>query len=157
MRPSLFLTLLLLLVTAFPAAACFGPKLYLGTSSGPQSAVLFEVVALYVKEKTGVETVRVDLADEAPLAALRAEKADLVLADGATPAEATLLALDGLPRLVAGRRVLEDLQFTTVAPALRRLARLLTAADVAGVLSAVEGGTPPAAAARRLLMAKGWL
>lgn len=157
MRPSLFLTLLLLLVTAFPSAACFGPRLYLGTSSGPQSAVLFEVVALYVKEKTGVETVRVDLSDEAPLAALRAEKADLVLAVGATPAEATLLALDGLPRLVAGKRVLEDLQFTTVAPALRRLARLLTLADVAGVLTAVEGGTPPAAAARRLLMTKGWL
>lgn len=157
MRRPLLLALLLLLATAFPAAACFGPKLYLGTSSGPQSAVLFEVVALYVKEKTGVETVRVDLAGEAPLAALGAEQADLVLADGATPAETTLLALDGLPRLVAGRRVLEELQFTTVAPALRRLARLLTVADVAGLLSAVEAGAPPAAAARRLLMAKGWL
>lgn len=157
MRHSLFLALLLLLVTAFPAVACFGPKLYLGASSGPHSAILFEVVALYVKEKTGVETVRVDLADEAPLAALGAEKADMVLAVGATPAETTLLAIDGLPRLVAGKRVLEDLQFTTVAPALRRLARLLTMGDVAGLLAAVEGGMPPAAAARQLLTTKGWL
>lgn len=157
MRRALFLMLPVLLLTAFPAAACFGPKLYLGTSSGPQSAVLFEVVALYVKEKTGVETVRVDLADEAPLAALHAEKADMILAVGVTPAETTLLALDGLPRLVVGKRVLEDLQFTTVAPALRRLARVLTVADVAGVLTAVEDGMPPAAAVRQLLMTKGWL
>lgn len=157
MRGSLFLLFLLLYVAAQPAAACFGPKLYLGAAPGPQPAILFEVVSLYVKEKTGVEMVRVDLAEEAPLAALQAERADMVLAAGDTPAEATLLDLDGLPRLVAGRRVLEDLQFTTVMPALRKLSRLLTAADVAGLQAAVDRGTPPAAAARKLLMTKGWL
>jgi len=157
MKRCLLLLIGLLLTAASPAPACFGPKLYLAAASVPQSTALYEIVALYVKEKTGVETVRVELSDEALLAALQEERADLVLTLAATPSGTTLLALDGLPRLVAGRRVQEDLQFTTVAPALRKLARQLSAADVASVIAAVEGGTPPAAAARQLLMAKEWL
>ncbi len=155
-RLSLLCSLLLCLAVV-PASACFGPKLYLGGVSAPADEALFELVALYVKEKTGIETLRVDLAGEAPLAALAAERADLVLAVGETPEEATLLALPGFPRLVAGRRPLADLQFTTVVPALRKLGRMLAAADVAAVTAAVEQGESAAAAARKLLMAKGWL
>lgn len=157
MKRAALLAIMLLVLFASPAAACFGPKLYLGGAAGPEGDALFELVALYVKEKTGVETVRVDLAGEAPLAALAAERADLVLVAGETPEASTLLRLEGLPRLVAGLRPQQDLQFTTVMPALRKLGRLLSAADVAALTAAVERGESAAAAARRLLMTKGWI
>lgn len=150
------LLVLLLLAAVLPSWACFGPKLYLAPSAGAEGEVLFALVSLYVKEKTGTDTVRVDPAGEEPLALLRGEKADLAFSEGGeggTP----LLAVDGLPVLLAGRRPVEDLQFTTVAPALKKLAGLLAAADVAALAAEVEGGAPPLAAVRRFLMARGWI
>ncbi|BCR05346.1 hypothetical protein DESUT3_24150 [Desulfuromonas versatilis] len=157
MRQSLLLLLVSLLAFALPAEACFGPKLYLGTGTGARADVLYEVVSLYVKEKTGTESVRVELNGKQPLVELRAERVDMVFWDGDTVAEPALLVVEGGPALISGKRPLQDLQFTTVAPALRKLARLLRGEQVAELAARVEAGAPPAAAARRFLMDQGWI
>lgn len=151
-------TLLLFLVAAAPALACFGPKLYWGVGAQPAEQALFALVSLYVQEKTGVESVRVDLeTGQSPWTELTEERVDLVFVE--TPAEqgTTLLQVDGQPRLVSGARPLEDLQFTTVAPAIRKLHGLLTAADVDSLTAQVGSGEPPLAAARRFLMERRWI
>ncbi|TFG86396.1 MAG: hypothetical protein E4H17_04190 [Gemmatimonadales bacterium] len=153
------LTLLLaLLLTALPAAACFGPKLYLGVAAEPRQELLFAVVSLYVQEKTGVESEMVPLAAGVdPAAELRAERVDLAFAAVPVSGAETLLAVAGYPLLIAGHRPLTDLQFTTVAPALRKLASLLTVADLHTLESRVAAGETPLAAARRLFKERRWI
>lgn len=150
--------LLALLLSALPAMACFGPKLYLGVAAAPQQELLFAVVTLYVKEKTGVESEAVTLAAGVdPVAELRAERVDMAFVAAPVNGAETLLAVTGYPLLVSGSRPLTDLQFTTVAPALRKLATLLTAADLHTLESRVAAGETPLAAARRLFKERRWI
>jgi len=150
--------LALVLASGPPAVACYGPKLYVGIGSDSRQELLFALVSLYVSEKTGVESEKVALAaGELPAAALAEERADLVFSDVALPQGTTLLAVAGYPLLVSGTRPLTDLQFTTVAPALRKLATLLVPADLAALEARVAGGEKPLPAVRRLLMERRWL
>jgi hypothetical protein len=146
----------LLLTPAPSALGCFGPKLYFGVSPGPEAEILYQLCALYVKEKTGTESVRVDVAAGEGLSLLGDDKLDLVLAEGGEKKE-DLLRLAALPALLAGKRPRDDLQFTTVLPALRKLAGLLRGEDVAALLSRVAAGESPAAAARAFLTDLGWI
>jgi len=149
--------LVAVLLCAHSAQACFGPKLYVGVGSDTLDEVFYELVSLYVREKTGVETVRVALKGKPPLAALRDEEVDLVPVE--TPAEGfdVLMSIGDLIHLLSGPRPLQDLQFSTVAPALRKLGSLLTAEQLGGLRDRVEQGEPPAAQARRFLMTQGWI
>jgi hypothetical protein len=150
--------LLLLALTAFPAAACYGPKLYFGVAVDPRQELLFAVATLYVKEKTGVESEQVVLGPEAdPGAELRGERVDMVFAAAPINGAETLLAVAGYPLLVSGERPLTDLQFTTVVPALRKLATLLTPADLQALEARVAGGDKPLAAVRRLFKERRWI
>lgn len=157
------LKLMLMAVTvtvmaAAPVAACFGPKLYIGVAAEPRQELLFAAVSLYVREKTGVESERVVLAPAAdPGAELRAERVDLAFAPAAVAGADTLFAAPGYPLLVSGARPLTDLQFTTVAPAVRKLATLLTAGDLAGLEARVATGETPLAAVRRLFKERRWI
>lgn len=153
------LTLLLaLILSALPAAACFGPKLYLGVTADPRQDLLFAVVSLYVQEKTGVESESVALAAGVdPLEELRAERVDMAFAAAPVSGAETLLAIAGYPLLVTGPRPLTDLQFTTVAPALRKLAALLTPADLQALEGRVAAGETPLAAVRRLFKERRWI
>jgi len=153
------LTLLLVLVLAvLPALACFGPKLYLSVAAEPRQELLFAVVSLYVQEKTGVESEAVELAAGVdPAAELRVERVDMVFVAAPVDDAETLLAVAGYPLLVAGPRPLTDLQFTTVAPALRKLATLLTTADLQTLESRVAAGETPLAAVRKLFKERRWI
>ncbi len=152
------LALVWLICVPAPSQACFGPKLYIGAPGTAQGELLFELVALYVKEKTGTESIRVVLEGGTdPLGAIRGEKVDLAFAGHASGPEPALLQVAGLPLLVSGKRPLEDLQFTTVGPALRKLNTLLQAAEIEALVGQVAQGAPPAAAARKFLMAKRWI
>jgi hypothetical protein len=146
----------LLLTPVPPALGCFGPKLYFGVAPGPEAEILYQLCALYVKEKTGTESVRVDVAAGEGLSLLGDEKLDLILAEGGDRKE-DLLRLSTLPALLAGKRPRDDLQFTTVLPALRKLAGLLRGEDVAALLERVVAGESPAAATRAFLMRRGWI
>ncbi|WP_432822402.1 hypothetical protein [Trichloromonas sp.] len=157
MKSLLVLTGLLLLLLGDPAAACFGPKLYLGVPEGEREAAVAALASLYIKEKTGVETVQVAVLSDQGVAGVRAETLDMVLAAESPADLAMLLSVPGGPFLLSGRRPLDDLQFTTVSPALKKLGELLTAEFMDRLMARVAGGTPPAAAARQLMMEQRWI
>lgn len=153
----LCLTFLLLLGMAHTAAACFGPKLYLGAGTSVEEEVLVALVSLYVKEKTGTETVLVFLDGRPPKGELQEERLDLALLPAGQSFASVLLAVEGWPQLAAGRRPLQELQFSTVAPALKKLSRLLRFEHLQGLRQQVEAGETAAASARRFLAAQGWI
>lgn len=157
-QPLALVLICLVLAWASPAIACFGPKLYIGVATDARQELLYAAAALYVQEKTGVESelVRLAAGDE-PMAALRGERVDLVFTATAPAGMESLLAVPGYPVLVSGPRPLTDLQFTTVLPALRKLAGLLTSREMFELESRVAAGETPTAASRRLFMEKRWL
>ena len=131
--------ILLLLLWVTPAPACFGPKIYIGVEPGVAGELNFALLSLYIKEKTGVEAIRVEIAGKkAELAITAAAEVDLATAP-AESANALLTLPDGSVPLV-GQRVQNDLQFTTVLPALKKLQRLLAQADTSGLLARVQAG-----------------
>ena len=148
---------LLLLVIALPAQACFGPKLFLGIPDDARGQVLTSLVVIYVKEKTGVETNRVDLDGKDAVGEILAEKLDYGFSDEAAESLNSVMQVPGLPVLVSGPRILDDIQFTTVGPALKRLQKRLLPEHIDEIVRQVEDGELPMAAARRFLMQKRWI
>ena len=142
------LTLLILLfLCTTPVWACFGPKLYIGVEPGAAGDLNFALVSLYIKEKTGVEAVRVAITGKDAAAAISAaEQVDLATAPAASAGG--LLTLPDGTTLLAGKRVRDDLQFTTVLPALSKLQRVLVQADGAALLARVRAGEGAVAVAR---------
>ena len=154
---ALFAVLLTILL-AVPAMACFGPKLYIGVAADPRQEMLFALVSLYVVEKTGVQSEQVTLqSDDPPASVLAAEKVDLAFAPAPLANVETVLAIPGYPLLASGSRPLNDLQFTTVVPALRKLATLLTPGDLLALEARIAAGEKPLAAARWLCQERRWL
>ena len=150
------LTLLLVMMFA-PVQACFGPKLFVGAGQSVQDEALFALVTLYVQEKTGVESTRIEIeAGQDPLSLITAEKADLVFV-ASDSLDNTVLQIAGMPLLVTGPRPLEELQFTTVLPAIKKLNRLLKKADVELLVSQIEAGESAMATARKFLMELRWI
>lgn len=157
MRSFPVLILLMLLLPAGSAVACFGPKLYLGIPEGPRDTAIAAVVCLYIKEKTGVETVQVTLGSDGDLAGLRQDNLDMMLTAAPAAEFATLLQLPDGAVLLGGRRLLDDLQFTTVLPALNRLGQLLDIGFIERLMALVRNGVPETAAARQLMMELRWI
>ena len=141
-----------------PGYGCFGPKLFVAVEKTPENEVLYAMVTLYIREKTGVESTRVDIsAGQPPLAMIDENKADLVIVATDRPLEGTVFELGELPVVVAGKRPAEDLQFTTVLPAIRKLNRLITTDDVSLLVASVKAGESPMAATRKFFMARRWI
>ncbi|TLM67240.1 MAG: hypothetical protein FDZ69_04950 [Deltaproteobacteria bacterium] len=149
--------LLLAFAAAAPAQGCFGPKLYIGVAAEARQEMLFALVSLYVAEKTGVQSERVDLRGGDPGQALHGEQVDLAFAVAPPAGTEVVLAVAGYPLLASGSRPLTDLQFTTVVPALRKLAGLLTPRDLAELEARIRDGATPLAAARGLCQERRWL
>ncbi len=148
---------LLLLLISTQAQACFGPKLFVGVGQDSQEETLFALVTLYVQEKTGVESTRVDSTKESPLDLLTNEKVDLVFVNTNDEAGKVIFRLDGLPLMMTGPRPLEDLQFTTVLPAIKKLNQLLSIADVENLIDQVKAGESALSVARKFLMQNRWI
>jgi glycine betaine/choline ABC-type transport system substrate-binding protein len=149
---------LLAVLVSPPAQACFGPKLFVGAGSTTQQELLYAIVTLYVQEKTGVESTRVEVGvGQNPLALLTADKVDLVFVPVNESVNETVFQLSDLPPLVAGSRPVNDLQFTTVLPAVAKLNRLLTSADVELLVRQVEAGKSAMSVARKFLMENRWI
>ncbi len=151
------LVLLLLLITV-PASACFGPKLYLGTPAGEDGELLFHLVAIYVKEKTGVESLRVELtAGQTAESLLQKNEVDLAFHPAASQNWSAVLQLEEQLWLLTGPRPTEDLQFTTVPRTLSKLQRLLAAGALTELRRQVANGILPAKAVRGHFMERGWI
>lgn len=163
MKRILPLAILLLLFGVESATPCFGPKLYLGVPEGVRFRLLAELAVVYVKEKTGVETVWTVMAPDAAVAGVRTATLDLALSASAAAAAAAaedltlLLAAPGGPLLLSGPRVLTDLQFSTVPAALKKLGDLLSEDFFAELLAEIEGGAEPAAVVGRALRERRWI
>lgn len=147
---------LLLGTLALPVQACFGPKLFLGIPDDSAGQVLTSLVAIYIKEKTGVDTERVELAGRDLRQEITADKLDYGFAEENGSLQ-TILQVEGLPLLVSGPRILSDLQFTTVGPALQRLQKILKPEHVEQIRQDVATGALPMAAARSFLMQQRWI
>jgi len=150
----------LLLLACFltqSAMACFGPKLFLGIPADKKGQVLTSIVAIYVKEKTGIDTERVSLDGRNLLEQIVSDKLDYGFAESRLDGVAALMQVDGLPYLASGPRILEDLQFTTVTPALQRLQSKLKPEHVEQILEQVKAGALPMAAARNFMMKQRWI
>jgi hypothetical protein len=157
-RPMIrFSIILLMFLFAVPALACFGPKLYLGVGTDATGQVLASFVAIYVKETTGTDVERVQLERRDPVAEIIAEKIDFSFAESGSEQTVILMAIDRLPPLLAGPRIDNDLQFTTVRPTLIRLAGKLTAADVAALSAKVETGALAMDVVRHFLIERRWI
>ena len=151
-------SVLLAVLISGPVQACFGPKLFVGAGSTTQQELLYALVTLYVQEKTGVESTRVEVdVSENPLDLLSAEKVDLVFVPANKSINEAVFKLSDLPPLVSGPRPINDLQFTTVLPAVSKLNRLLTSADVELLASQVEAGKSAMSVARKFLMKNRWI
>lgn len=149
---------LLLFALVLPASACFGPKLYIGTPAGVDGELLFHVVAIYIHEKTGVDSLRSVLNEQqTPLSVLRDGQVDLTFAEAPSGDWTTLFQPDNALWLLSGSRPTDDLQFSTVPRALQKLQRLFSPADLALLRQLVAAGTLPATAVRSLYMERGWI
>lgn len=152
----IFVTLLLLI--ALPTSACFGPKLYFGSVAGEEGELLFYLVTIYVQEKTGVESTRIEMTGEQTgVDLLRQEKVDLVFAAVASDQWPYLLSVGDELFLLSGPRPTDDLQFTTVPKALSRLQARLQVTDLVQLRQQVAAGVMPAKAVRNLYMQRGWI
>jgi hypothetical protein len=150
--------LVLAVLVSKPAQACFGPKLFVGAGATPQQEILYAIVTLYVQEKTGVESNHVEVGmRQDPLDLLSAEKVDLVFVANNESAQEVVFKLPDLPPLVTGPRPVNDLQFTTVLPAIAKLNRLLTTADVELLVKQVNAEKSPMAVVRKFLMGNRWI
>lgn len=147
----------MLLLTVVPSQACFGPKLYLGVGSDATDQVLVSLVAIYVKETTGTDVVRVPLAGRRPAQEIVAEQIDFAFVNEPAHDLAVLMQIDALPVLVSGDRIVTELQFTTVRPTLERFARRLSAADVSALVKKVEDGGMAMDVVRHFLIERRWI
>ncbi len=154
---SFFVLTCLLLLFVGQAVACFGPKLYLGVPEGEREAAIAALTCLYIKEKTGVETVQVPVSADQAVTGVYGETLDMILVAEPEADLTVLLTVPGGPLLLSGRRPLDALQFTTVVPALKKLGNLLTAEFMDRLMTLVEAGTPPVAASRQLMMEQRWI
>lgn len=140
------------------AQACFGPKLFVAAGQSVEEEVLYALVTLYVEEKTGVESTFVAVEKEvSALTLLTENKADMVFVPASTANEGAFFYLNGLPALFAGKRPLEELQFTTVLPAVKKLEKLINRDDIDRLIERVEGGESAMSVARKLLMQRRWI
>lgn len=154
----LLLSLLLLLFTALPATACFGPKLYVGTPAGEEGELLFHLAAIYIHEKTGVDSLRFEMEDgQTAQQLLQQEQVDLIFSRTADESWPALLQVGAELWLLSGPRPTDDLQFTTVPRTLKKLQRLLSTEILAALQQQVAAGVLPATAVRKLYMERSWI
>ncbi len=149
---------LLMLLIALPASACFGPKLYLATAAGEDGELLYHLLSIYIKEKTGVESIRVEIgAQETAEGLLRQEKVDLAFQDTASATWDSLMDVDKELFLLTGSRPTTDLQFTTVPRTVIKFDKLFKSEDLRLLRKQVASGVLPATAVRQLFMQRGWI
>ncbi|TYO99618.1 hypothetical protein EDC39_102141 [Geothermobacter ehrlichii] len=154
-RTTLLLLFVLLPVSAF---GCFGPKLYIATGDSYRQQAFYALVSIYIKEKTGTDSVLVARGEADPGALIAASRADLEIVDGNEPAAGRILFRKaGLPFLLSGSRPLEDLQFSLIPRALDRLCRQLTVAQFDRLVARIAQGEAPMAVAREFLRQQDWL
>ncbi len=158
LRVLLSAVVLLLVLLAVNGAACFGPKLFIGVAPGLEGEMRYHLVAIYLHEKTGIESTQVELKPgRSVLKAIAAKEIDLGFSGQDAAAGTVVLRLEEGLKLYAGERPLNDLQFSTVGRAFSRLQKRLDRERLDKVRQAIAGGRLPAGAVRDYMLEKGWI
>jgi len=149
---------LLLTLQVSAGQACFGPKLFIGVAPGVEGEMRYHLVAIYLHEKTGIDSSRIELKPgQSGLDAIAAQEVDLGFAASATAAGKRVLRLDEGLGLYSGERPLHDLQFSTAGRAFARLQKVIDRDGLAPVRQAILAGTLPAVAVRNFMLEQGWI
>ncbi len=152
----LLVLLSLLFLAPCQGWSCFGPKLYIAADTSPQQQVLYGLVSIYIREKTGIESELVPR-DGAPVGELiRLGRADLEVGSGPAP-QHPIWQVAQTAWLISGPRPVNELQFSLVPRALERLEQRLTGQQIAVLVNRVAAGEPPLAVARDFLQRQDWI
>lgn len=147
-----------LLLLVEPVAACFGPQIFIGTAEGLEGEMRYHLIAIYLHEKTGIDSTRVVLKPgQSALQAIAAKKIDLGFESPQQTDVPVLLQLKNGPNLYSGPRPLEDLQFSTLGRALEKLNQSLTLEHLDQLRRDISAGVLPATAVRQLMQQQGWI
>lgn len=158
LKTGLLTAVLLLTLLMSAGLACFGPKLFIGVAPGPEGEMRYHLVSIYLHEKTGIDSVAVELKPgQTALDAIAANEIDLGFAAAAASETVAVLVLDDGLRLHSGERPLHDLQFSTVGRVFARLQKKLDAGSLAPVRRRIKDGTLPATAVRDFMLNNGWI
>lgn len=148
----------LLLVLSSLASACFGPKLLIGRVPGTDGELHYHLVAIYLHEKTGIDSTPVELAaGQSAADAIAQHEIDLGFVAADSVAQPVVLRLDNGMQLLSGERPQNDLQFTTALPALQKLQQRLDKQNLDTVRTAIKRGVLPATAIRNFMLEQGWI
>lgn len=151
-------TLFMLLVVQISAGqACFGPKLFVGVAPGLEGEMRYHLVAIYLHEKTGIDSKQLILKEgQDGLEAIADNEIDLGFASAVATGK-TLLRLDEETHLYSGDRPLNDLQFSTVERAFVKLQKMLDRDGLTSIRQAIKAGILPAVAVRNFMLEQGWI
>jgi len=147
-----------LLVLVQPVGACFGPQIFIGTAEGLEGEMHYHLIAIYLHEKTGIDTTRVLLKPgQSTLEAIAAGEIDLGFGLPQKTDIPVLLQLKNGLNLYSGSRPLKDLQFSTLGRALEKLNQRLRGEHLEQLRRALSTGVLPATAVRQLMQQQGWI
>jgi hypothetical protein len=158
LKSILLTTLLLLVLLAASGFACFGPKLFIGVVPGLEGEMRYHLVSIYLHEKTGIDSILVELkAGQTAEAAILAKEIDLGYSREANMKATEVLRLADGYKLYSGERPLNDLQFTTAGRAFAKLQKRLDAGSLDKIRARILTGTLPATAVRDFMLNNGWI
>ncbi len=155
MKP-LLLSLLILLLWAGQGAAHLGPRLIMAVVPSSDIA-LVELITFYLEEKTGVGTDLLSMDQLRGGEALRDRSVDFILQPSSPEQSAAGSLGFGETRLYYMDRIQNDLSFSTVLPALKKLTHRVAREGIDPVRAAIAAGESPRAAARLFLLRQGWI
>ena len=138
--------------------ACFGPKLFIGVEAGLEGEMRFHLIAIYLHEKTGIDSTLIELKSGQTVAdAFSAKEIDLGFSSDAAVEATPVLTLDGGLKLYSGERPLNDLQFSTVSRSFAKLQQRLTPAVLSQIRREIDAGALPAVVVRDFMLKNGWI
>lgn len=152
-------------------SACFGDKLGIGHLKGARDEFASQLIAIYIKEKTGIGSVVNEFADNGSAErSFKKEETDIIIMTGAADTlddeklasenkDSKFFTLVGESGLKVVLRVsktrLEDIKFFTLNKVMERIGKVISAADFKEMVNLVKNGKKyPKEAAREYLLEK---
>ncbi len=164
----LLLSLLLLQTNLY---ACFGDKLGISHKKGSVDEFAAQLVAVYIKEKTGIESIVSEFKSvDSVNASFKANKTDIIILTGEASSAGIktlarkdktskffkLLDIDsGKVILRVSKKRLDDIKFFTLNKVMKRIGKIINSADFKARLARIKNRSKfPKQAAREYLVEK---
>lgn len=142
----IFLTVAILLPKT---RACFGDKLGIGYVKGVEDEFCAHLVSLYIKEKTGIDSVVSEFSDaDAVESSLKKVETDIIIWTvekekiNGTETKIFLLVEDGDKKIIleVSKKILDDIRFHTLNKVMERIGKIITYADIEKNISLIKDG-----------------